>query len=122
MVNMVERGLVFVPCKLCKTKVPYNDLRKNNDGIYVCNNCLDHSTYESSLKGKEFRKPVLPSKVKPVQKKEQKISYLCTSCKFGFTKPFGSDNKNCPNCGKDYNVQRKQSAEELLRSVDDMVI
>lgn len=111
-------SMVLVPCKLCKTKVPYTDLRKNKDGLYVCNSCLGHILYEASLKSGEFRKP-LQSKVQVI-KKEDKISYLCTSCKFSFTKPFNSEDKKCPNCGKDYSVQRKQNAAEILRDVNDM--
>ncbi|MEK6841035.1 MAG: hypothetical protein AABX45_00375 [Nanoarchaeota archaeon] len=112
-------SLVLVPCKLCKTRIPVSDLRKNKDGLYVCNTCLSHGFYETSLRTTELRKP-LPSKVQPQTKKEEKISYLCNSCKFSFTKPFESEDKNCPMCGKDFNVVRKQSASELLRDVESM--
>jgi predicted RNA-binding Zn-ribbon protein involved in translation (DUF1610 family) len=114
-------SLVLVPCKLCKTRVPYNDLRKNKDGLYVCNTCLSHGFYETSLKTNELRKPISSVKTQASLKKEQKIPYLCSSCKFSFTKPFGAENKTCPNCGKDYSVQRKQNAAELLKEVDEMI-
>jgi ribosomal protein L37AE/L43A len=113
-------NLVLVPCKLCKTKVPVSDLRKNKDGLYVCNTCLSHGFYETSLRVNELRKP-LPSNVQPQVKKEEKIAYLCNSCKFSFTKPLGSEDKNCPMCGKDFSVVRKQGASELLRDVEDMM-
>lgn len=112
-------GMVLVPCKLCKTKVPYTDLRKNKEGLYVCSTCMGHGFYESSLRSDEFRKP-LSSKVQPVSKKEQKVAYLCNSCKFSFTKPLGIEGKNCPNCGRIYGVERKKDAAELLRDVNDM--
>ena len=114
-------SLVLVPCKLCKTKVPASDLRKNKDGIYVCNNCLNYGYHGiPELRGiSETRNP-LEVKSKLSSGKREKIAYLCNSCKFSFTKPIGSDDKNCPMCGKDFNVVRKQNAAELLRSVDNI--
>jgi protein-arginine kinase activator protein McsA len=112
--------LILVPCKLCKTKVSVNDLRKNKEGIYVCNTCLSHSYYEKDLRSSQLRKPVDIPKQKEIIKNDDKIRYLCSSCKFSFTKPFGSNDRNCPNCGKDYSVQRKQNASALLKEVSYM--
>ena len=115
----METTIAIVPCKICKTKVPYTDLRRNKEGLYVCNNCLGRSFYDVASRAEEFRKP-LQSKVKRVFRDDEKIAYVCNSCKFSFTKPMGSEDKNCPMCGKDYGVQRKQSAAELLRDVEDI--
>ncbi|MEK6907247.1 MAG: hypothetical protein AABW45_01850 [Nanoarchaeota archaeon] len=114
-------GSVLVPCKLCKTKVSVSDLRKNKDGVYVCNNCLNYgySGMPALREVTQTRNP-LPSKVIKIDRSDERISYVCNSCKFSFTKPLSSEDKNCPMCGKDFNVQRKQSASELLKEVNDM--
>jgi len=113
-------SLVLVPCKICKTKISVSDLRKNKDGVYVCSTCLSHSYYEQDLRVNELRKPVQQNKPQTIVKDDDKIRYLCNSCKFSFTKPYGSGDKNCPMCGKDYSVQRKQNASQLLKEVDYM--
>ena len=112
-------SLVLVPCKLCKTRIPVSDLRKNKEGIYVCGNCLNYG-YQGMSELRSTSITRQPFQTKQVSSKQEKIAYLCNSCKFGFTKPLGSEDKNCPMCGKDFNVVRKQSASEILREVNDM--
>ena len=117
----MSSGVVLVPCKLCKTKVPVSDLRRNKNGIYVCGNCLNYGSYaKPELRQVTQTRNPLPGKLGLESKKEERIPYLCGSCKFSFTKPFNTEDKTCPNCGKDFSVQRKQSAAEILRNVDDM--
>lgn len=115
-------GLILVPCKLCKTKVSVSDLRRNKEGLYVCNTCLSHGFYETTLRADEFRRPAELPKVQSFIKKEEKVKYFCNSCKYSFTRPIGSASKGCPFCGKEYSVQKRESAAELLRNVDDMII
>lgn len=112
---------VLVPCKLCKNKVQVSDLRRNKEGVYVCSNCLNYGYYGTPAlrEVSPTRRPLEISKPTTI-KKEEKVAYLCSSCKYSFTKPLGSEDKNCPLCGRDYSVQRKQDAAELLRSVDEM--
>lgn len=113
--------MVLVPCKLCKTKVPYTDLRRNKEGLYVCSNCLNYGVHGiPELRNVTETRNPLPSKVIRIDRSEERIPYVCNSCKFSFTKPVSAEDKNCPMCGKDYNVQRKQSASELLKEVNDM--
>jgi len=114
-------NMVLVPCKLCRTKVPYTDLRKNKEGLYVCGNCLNYGIRGTPelRRVTETRNP-LPSNVIKMDRRDDKVPYLCNSCKFSFTKPVGSEDKKCPMCGKDYSVVRKQSASELLKEVNDM--
>ena len=114
-------SVVLVPCKQCKTKVPYTDLRRNKEGLYVCGNCLNYGFQGiPKLRSTTETRDPLSSKVVQVSRKEERIPYVCNSCKFSFSKPLGSEDKNCPNCGKDFNVSRKQNASELLRDVDSM--
>ena len=114
-------NIAMVPCKLCKTKVPYTDLRKNRDGLYVCNNCLNYGVRGMpELRSTQETRNPLPSRVVHIDRRDERIPYVCNSCKFSFTKPIGAEDKNCPMCGKDYNVQRKQSASEILKEVNDM--
>lgn len=120
---MMKEELIRVPCKNCGTKVPINDLRRNDKGLWVCSNCLIHKYVLM-----EDIPNVMPQKIpiksreeiKPVVKKEEKIPYYCTNCKFSFTRARGSPSKGCPYCGKEHSVQRKESAADILREVDSM--
>jgi len=115
-------SLVLVPCKLCYTRVPVSDLRRNKEGLYVCNTCLSHGFYESSLRTNQLRKPAEEIKAQPMIKKDDKSAFFCNSCKYRFTRPIGSPGKGCPFCGKEYSVQKRESAAELLKNVDDMLV
>jgi len=119
----MKEGLVMVPCKNCGTRVPVNDLRKNDKGLYVCGTCLSHKyvgmkEIPNLLPERFIAKPKEQPKV---MVKEEKIPYYCTSCKFSFTRARGAPSKGCPYCGKEYSVQRRESANDLLKEVDFMV-
>ena len=120
----MKEELIRVPCKNCGTKVAVNDLRKNDKGLYVCSNCLSHKyVFIDDIPNIMPQKILIKSKeeVKSiVMKKEEKIPYYCTNCKFSFTRSRGSPSKGCPYCGKDYTVQRRESAADILREVDSM--
>ena len=113
---------VLVPCKICKTKVPVGDLRRNNDGIYVCSTCFGHSYLSppdiQDLTPSKFKKVEIKKEVKPIIRQER-VPYYCTSCKFSFTRPLGSVNKGCPYCNKEHTVQRRETAADLIKNVDD---
>ena len=119
---VIESSNVLVPCKLCKTKVPVTDLRRNKDGLFVCSTCLNHGYLASvdihDLTPSRFKKQEEKKEVKPVIKSDR-IAYYCTNCKFSFTRPVGSTNKGCPYCNKEHTVQRRESASDLLKNVDE---
>lgn len=110
---------VLVPCKSCTLKVPVGDLRRNKDGIFVCTTCLNRGFVASVDINK-----LTPERIKRVENKqpvvkEQKLSYYCNNCKFSFSRPLNSEGKGCPYCNKEHTVQRKESAQDLLKNVDD---
>ena len=118
----MESTNVLVPCKLCKNKVPVGDLRRNKDGMFVCATCFSHGYLASvdirDLTPERLRKK--EDKIEPRQVlKSDRITYYCTNCKFSFTRSLGSPNKGCPYCGKEHTVQRRESASDLIKNVDE---
>jgi len=122
---VMQSNNVLVPCKLCRTRVHVSDLRRNKDGLYVCPGCFSHGYLASDdilnlapsrLKKEEIKKEAEIKK----SRQEERVSYYCTNCKFSFTRSPNSENKNCPYCNKEYTVQRRESASDLLRNVDDL--
>ena len=115
---------VLVPCKLCKTKVPVGDLRRNKDGIFVCTTCFSHGYLATAeirdLTPERLRKIEAKKEVKPIFR-EERVPYHCTNCKFSFTRPLGSPNKGCPYCSKEHTVQRRESANDLLKEVNEFL-
>ena len=113
---------VLVPCKSCKNKVPVTDLRRNNQGLFVCNTCLSHGYLSSAsiqdLMPSKFKKTEEKKEIKPIIK-EERIPYYCSFCKFSFTRPLGSSNKGCPYCNREHTVQRRESAADLIRNVEE---
>ena len=111
---------VLVPCKYCKLKVPVSDLRKNKEGVYICSTCLSHGYMQTpNIHDLAPKSKTLEVKKEQMIKREDKINYYCSNCKFGFSKPSNSATKNCPYCNKEHTVQRKENAQELLKNVDD---
>ena len=47
--------------------------------------------------------------------------YRCEFCKFKFETKSANYPKKCPYCSREGTVAAEESAEELLRDVDDMV-
>ena len=112
---------VYVPCKSCKTKVPVGDLRRNNDGLFVCNNCYNKGAISVNIQDltpSKFKKVEEKKEVKPMIR-EERIAYYCSNCKFSFTRPLGSSNRGCPYCNKEHTVQRKESAQDIIKNVDE---
>ena len=119
---MMATTNVLVPCKLCRTKVPVGDLRRNKDGIFVCTTCFSHGYLAShdiaDLTPERLKKQDTKKEVKPMIY-EERVAYHCSNCKFSFTRPLGSSNKGCPYCNKEHTVQRRENAQELIRNVDE---
>ena len=112
---------VLVPCKSCKTKVPVGDLRRNDKGIYVCTTCFSHGYLNPHIKDltpEKFKQPEVKKEVKPIMM-EERVSYYCSNCKFSFTRPLGAPNKGCPYCNKEHTVQRRESAQDLIKNIDE---
>ncbi len=113
---------VLVPCKSCKTKVPVGDLRMNNEGMFVCNTCFSHGYMTNAriqdLTPNKFKAKEEKKEVKPIVR-EVREHYYCTNCKFSFTRPLGAMNRGCPYCNKEHTVQKRESASDLLKNIDD---
>lgn|SRR3989344_5476150 len=118
----MANNIILVPCKSCKTKVAVSDLRKNKDGLYVCTTCFSHgylgNTNIQDLLPERLKKQDVKKEVKQVYH-EERIPYYCSNCKFSFTRPLGSINKGCPYCNKEHTVQRRESAQDLIKNVDE---
>ncbi len=113
---------VLVLCKSCKAKVPVGDLKQGKDGKYICSTCYEHGYVSNVMQN------VSPDKLKKLQEKPQqqvsniqddRVSYFCNNCKFSFTRPSTSGYRGCPYCNKEHTVQKRESAQDLLKNVDD---
>ena len=113
---------ILVPCKKCEAKVNYADLRRNKDGLFVCSSCLSHTYSKSDAEIPNL----IQSKIKKEEFKETKnlvkdtkVVYYCSNCKFSFTRPWNSSElKGCPYCNQLHSIQKKQTANDLLKNID----
>ena len=118
---------LLIICRACGRKVLMHNMRPDDDGEHmICNDCWKR---KSGVKGatsifgsKEVSNtPYEPPKhAKTVEKSEKMIKYICTSCKYKFSRKSSQDVHKCPYCGKEGIVVDSQlGAENLLKSSQD---
>ena len=109
---------ILVPCKSCNKKVNYADLRRNEQGLFVCSNCLGHTYDKTNEIPSLIKKKVKVQEQMFKQPPSKKVLY-CSNCKFTFTHPWNSSElKGCPYCNQKHSVQVKQTATDLLKNID----
>lgn len=94
-------------CERCRKSVPISDMKyvpKEDGGrVGLCNACRARSSAAKSI---------------AAAKKEEKIPYFCTRCRYKFKHdPRGLTNLQCPYCGKADKIMEHKptSADQLLR-------
>jgi DNA-directed RNA polymerase subunit RPC12/RpoP len=121
---MDDENLLII-CRTCGRKVLMHNMRPDDDGQHmICNDCWKRkqgarSATSSNVFGKKDveNTPYEPSKsVKKVEKSEKMIKYVCTSCKYKFSRKQSQEVAKCPYCGKQTIIQDSQlGADKMIK-------
>jgi len=104
---------VLIMCRVCKTKVPMDNMRYDDNGEdLICNDCYNkrHGTYVAPKSTAPEKRVVLN---KPTERtrheddfekkqNEDKVTFVCEKCKFKFSRKSGFPVNQCPYCSSTY--------------------
>ena len=120
---------LLIICRTCGRKVLMHNMRPDDDGEHmICSDCWKRkagakSASASNVFGKKDveNTPYQPPKssMKP-QKSEKMIKYICTSCKYKFSRKESQNVAKCPYCGKNSIVlDSAMGADQMLKQAQD---
>jgi DNA-directed RNA polymerase subunit RPC12/RpoP len=111
---------LLIVCRSCGRKTLMHNMRQDGDNM-VCMDCYKRNspnkTMSISEKAAELNaKPVK----KTTEKSEPMTKYICTSCKYKFSRKQSQEVTKCPYCGKDNIVlDSGLGADKLLKDSQD---
>lgn len=117
---MDDENLLIV-CRICGRKILMHNMRPDSTGEnMVCVDCYKRSSPTKTMSISEAAAAQSQPVRKPVEHKEPMVKYLCTSCKYKFSRKQSQEVGKCPYCGKTSIVMDNQlGADKLLNdSVD----
>lgn len=110
--NMTDPKVPVV-CRSCGNKVTldqvkFDDIRK----AYVCTPCFKASHNSSSDKPEVS--PIVAS-----MPSNDRVNYICASCKYKFSAKKNKPPKRCPYCGYEELEVRDESAKKIIDESDE---
>jgi len=112
---------LLIVCRSCGRKVLMHNMRQDGTGEnMVCVDCYKRNsptkTMSISEKAAEQSQPLRKS----VEHKEPMNKYICTSCKYKFSRKQSQEVGKCPYCGKNTIITDNQlGAAKLLNESND---
>jgi predicted RNA-binding Zn-ribbon protein involved in translation (DUF1610 family) len=117
---MDEDNLLII-CRSCGRKSLMQNMRPDGENM-ICMDCFKKNAgvkSATSIFGKKSveNAPYEPPKSKAkVEKSEKMMKYICTSCKYKFSRKASQEVHKCPYCGKTNIVlDNALGAENLLK-------
>jgi uncharacterized CHY-type Zn-finger protein len=106
-------GGVLITCRVCKNKIPMNNMRYEDNGEdLICNDCYNkrHGTYVAPKINVAEKKVVLNKPAESTHKLDvdfekqdgDRVTYVCEKCKYKFKRKEGFPVNQCPYCGSTY--------------------
>jgi protein-arginine kinase activator protein McsA len=125
---MDDENLLII-CRACGRKVLMHNMRPDDDGEHmICNDCWKRKqgakgASSSNVFGKKDveNTPYQPQKsTMKAQKSEKLIKYVCTSCKYKFSRKASQQVEKCPYCSKESVVlDSAMGADKLIKDSQD---
>jgi len=113
----MDENLLIV-CRSCGRKVLMHNMRPDGTGENMI--CLDCYKRNAPVHGGTATISEVAAEHKPLAKKvseksEKMIKYICTSCRYKFSRKASQDVSKCPYCGKtNIVVDSALGADKLL--------
>ena len=108
----------IVPCKQCRIKIPYTDLKPNAQGLWICQNCMKKSQKASAIQAEP--QAVLTGKPLIMQEKQvPDYRYKCESCNYDLQASREMTGKMCPFCGQKGTLKSKKTSSDIIKEVSD---
>jgi predicted RNA-binding Zn-ribbon protein involved in translation (DUF1610 family) len=112
----MDENLLIV-CRGCGRKMLMHNMRPDSTGDNMI--CMDCYKRSSAVKGATATISEVAAQRKPVkkttEKSEKMARYICTSCRYKFSRKASQEVSKCPYCGKTTIVTDNQlGADKLL--------
>jgi len=112
---------LLIVCRSCGRKVLMHNMRPDGTGEnMVCTDCYKRNSPTKTMSISEAAAEQTSRPVKKtVEKSEAMIKYICTSCKYKFSRKKSQEVTKCPYCGKNSIVlDSGLGADKLLKESD----
>lgn len=117
----MDTSNLLIVCRSCGRKVLMHNMRPDSSGEnMICNDCYKRSSPNKSMSISEAAAEQTPKPKKSSEKTEKMVKYVCTSCRYKFSRKASQEVSKCPYCGKtSIVVDNDLGAEKLINeSVD----
>jgi DNA-directed RNA polymerase subunit RPC12/RpoP len=113
---------LLIVCRSCGRKVLMHNMRPDGTGEnMVCVDCYKRNSPSKTMSISEAAAEQSPKLArKTVERTEPMIKYLCTGCKYKFSRKKSQEVGKCPYCGRTNIVMDNQlGADKLLKESND---
>jgi DNA-directed RNA polymerase subunit RPC12/RpoP len=117
----MDNDNMLIICRSCGRKVLMHNMRPADDGEHmICLDCYNKGasmSTETTIQKKAIENQPFsgPRKKTEKTKSEKMFKYICTNCKYKFSRKESQPVEKCPYCGKQTIVHDDQlGAENLL--------
>ena len=124
----MESDNVLIICRACGRNVLMHNMRPDADGEHmICLNCYKKQAGVKSATSIFGKKEIgntpyeyAKSKSAKAPKSEKMVKYICTSCKYKFSRKESQEVIKCPYCGKERVVfDSALGADKILHEAED---
>jgi DNA-directed RNA polymerase subunit RPC12/RpoP len=118
---MDDENLLIV-CRSCGRKILMHNMRPDSTGEnMICVDCYKRNSPSKTMSISEKAAELTPKPLKKTsEKSEPMMKYICTSCKYKFSRKQSQEVTKCPYCGKNTIVLDNQlGADKLLKESND---
>ena len=120
---------LLIICRSCGRKTLMHNMRPYNDGEnMICVECLKKKGPSVTPVSNIFAKKTISnspsdaplSKKNKTEHKEKMIKYICTNCKYKFSRKESQSVEKCPYCGRDsIMIDNALGADKLIKESAD---
>jgi DNA-directed RNA polymerase subunit RPC12/RpoP len=113
---MTSENLLIV-CRSCGRKILMHNMRPDSTGEnMICMDCYKRSSPSKTMSISEVAAEQAPKIVKKSEKTEKMVKYICTACKYKFSRKENQEVAKCPYCSKNaIIVDSGLGADKLLK-------
>ncbi|MGV8171359.1 MAG: hypothetical protein ACP5OA_01565 [Candidatus Woesearchaeota archaeon] len=111
---------LLIVCRSCGRKVLMHNMRPDSTGEnMICVDCYKRNSPAKTMSISEAAAEKAPKPVKKTEHSEKMIKYICTSCKYKFSRKETQEVAKCPYCSKNTIVlDSGLGADKLLKESD----
>jgi DNA-directed RNA polymerase subunit RPC12/RpoP len=113
---MTSENLLIV-CRSCGRKVLMHNMRPDSTGEnMICVDCYRRNSPAKTMSISEAAAEQTPKPVKRPERTEKMVKYICTACKYKFSRKETQEVNKCPYCEKNaIVVDSGLGADKLLK-------